>query len=69
MLIYSLASSDGHSRIAKMRDGTCIIGMKSLAMIPLISFDTVVNVYLTLMFLVPMRREFALGTRRRALLG
>ncbi|KAJ6440093.1 Cell division control protein 25 [Purpureocillium lavendulum] len=44
-------------RIAKMRDGTCIIGMKSLAMIPLISFDTVVNVYLTLLFLVPMRRQ------------
>ncbi|UNI19552.1 hypothetical protein JDV02_005732 [Purpureocillium takamizusanense] len=46
-------------RIAKMRDGTCIIGMKSLAMIPLISFDTVVNVYLTLMFLVPMRRMYS----------
>ncbi|KYK58893.1 hypothetical protein DCS_00020 [Drechmeria coniospora] len=43
-------------RIAKMEDGMCVIGMKSLAMIPLISFDAVVNIYLTFMFIIPLRR-------------
>ncbi|PFH60938.1 hypothetical protein XA68_18558 [Ophiocordyceps unilateralis] len=45
-------------RIAEIRDGTCIIGMRSIAMIPLISFDAVVNVYLTGMFLVPLTRLY-----------
>jgi len=35
--------------------GVCVIGMKKFAMIPLISFDVVVNVYLTMLFLVPLR--------------
>ncbi|KHO01983.1 uncharacterized protein MAM_00984 [Metarhizium album ARSEF 1941] len=47
-------------RIAKLDDGECVIGMKSFAMIPLISFDTVVNVYLTIIFLIPLRSEFSL---------
>lgn len=38
-----------------MEDGQCIIGMKSIAMIPLISFDAVVNVYLTVLFLIPLK--------------
>ncbi|KAI5462278.1 hypothetical protein BGZ63DRAFT_209469 [Mariannaea sp. PMI_226] len=43
-------------RIAKIdENGVCIIGMKSIAMIPLISFDAVVNVYLTVLFLIPLR--------------
>ncbi|RDA94866.1 hypothetical protein CP533_4272 [Ophiocordyceps camponoti-saundersi (nom. inval.)] len=45
-------------RIAEIRDGICIIGMKSAAMIPLISFDAVVNVYLTGLFLVPLTRLY-----------
>ncbi|KJZ75058.1 hypothetical protein HIM_05544 [Hirsutella minnesotensis 3608] len=45
-------------RIAKMEGGACIIGMESVAMIPLISFDTVVNVYLTIMFLIPLTRLY-----------
>ncbi|EXU99812.1 hypothetical protein X797_006941 [Metarhizium robertsii] len=48
-------------RIAKLQDGECIIGMKSFAMIPLISFDAVVNVYLTIIFLIPLRSEFLPG--------
>lgn len=44
-----------NSRIAKLKEGECIIGMKSFAMIPLISFDAIVNVYLTIMFLIPLR--------------
>ncbi|KID91563.1 hypothetical protein MGU_01533 [Metarhizium guizhouense ARSEF 977] len=46
-------------RIAKLQDGECIIGMKSFAMIPLISFDTVVNVYLTIIFLIPLRNLYS----------
>lgn len=38
-----------------MENGQCIIGMRSIAMIPLISFDTVVNVYLTILFLIPLK--------------
>ncbi|KAL2205386.1 hypothetical protein CC79DRAFT_1259371, partial [Sarocladium strictum] len=43
-------------RITKIENGQCIIGMRSVAMIPLISFDAVVNVYLTIIFLIPLRR-------------
>ncbi|OAQ72995.2 hypothetical protein VFPPC_12906 [Pochonia chlamydosporia 170] len=46
-------------RIARLQDGECIIGMKSFAMIPLISFDTVVNVYLTIIFLIPLRKLYS----------
>ncbi|KAH6900166.1 hypothetical protein B0T10DRAFT_17751 [Thelonectria olida] len=47
-------------RIAKIdENGVCIIGMKSIAMIPLISFDAVVNVYLTILFLIPLRSLYS----------
>lgn len=32
--------------------------MKSVAMVPLISFDAVVNVYLTILFLIPLSSMF-----------
>jgi len=32
------------SRITRVENGQCIIGMKKLAMIPLITFDLLVNV-------------------------
>lgn len=40
-----------------MENGQCIIGMQSISMIPLISFDAVVNVYLTVLFLIPLKSE------------
>lgn len=46
-------------RIAKIENGQCIIGMKSIAMIPLISFDAVVNVYLTILFLIPLKNLYS----------
>lgn len=46
------------SRITRLENGQCIIGMKSVAMIPLISFDFVVNVYLTILFLIPLKSKF-----------
>lgn len=45
-----------------MEGGQCIIGMKSIAMIPLISFDAVVNVYLTVMFLIPLKSKLKPNT-------
>lgn len=37
------------------KSGMCIIGMKEKAMMPLIIFDAVVNFYLTLLFVIPLR--------------
>ncbi|KAK6538449.1 hypothetical protein TWF694_010034 [Orbilia ellipsospora] len=41
-------------RFAYFKDGVCRIGMKTFALIPLVVFDVVVNVYLTILFLVPV---------------
>jgi hypothetical protein len=38
--------------------GVCIIGMQKIAMLPLIAFEVVVNIYLTLLFILPLRRTF-----------
>ena len=32
--------------------------MKNVSMIPLISFDAVVNIYLTILFLIPMKSKY-----------
>ncbi|KAK4226444.1 hypothetical protein QBC38DRAFT_228773 [Podospora fimiseda] len=45
-------------RITKVENGQCIIGMQRPAMIPLISFDLLVNIYLTLVFLIPLTRLY-----------
>ncbi|KAM7200501.1 hypothetical protein V8F20_005232 [Naviculisporaceae sp. PSN 640] len=41
-------------RITRVENGQCIIGMQKLAMIPLIAFDLLVNIYLTVLFLIPL---------------
>ncbi|KAK2053066.1 hypothetical protein LY76DRAFT_582425 [Colletotrichum caudatum] len=41
-------------RITHFEDGTCIIGMQTPVILPLISFDAAVNVYLTILFLLPL---------------
>ncbi|KAH7155248.1 hypothetical protein B0J13DRAFT_221504 [Dactylonectria estremocensis] len=46
-------------RIAKFENGVCIIGMRSISMIPLISFDAVVNIYLTILFLIPLKNLYS----------
>ncbi|KAF2714154.1 hypothetical protein K504DRAFT_531002 [Pleomassaria siparia CBS 279.74] len=38
--------------------GVCIIGMKKIAMLPFITLDVVVNVYLTLLFIIPLRQLY-----------
>ncbi|KAH7379730.1 hypothetical protein BKA64DRAFT_234607 [Cadophora sp. MPI-SDFR-AT-0126] len=40
-------------------DGTCIIGMEMKAMMPLIIFDAVVNFYLTMLFVLPLRSLYS----------
>lgn len=52
-----MSLTNHNSRITRMENGQCIIGMRSIAMIPLISFDAVVNVYLTVLFLIPLKSE------------
>ncbi|KAJ3943810.1 uncharacterized protein N0V96_006743 [Colletotrichum fioriniae] len=44
-------------RITRIDDGQCYIGMQKVSMIPLISFDAVVNVYLTILFLIPLKSK------------
>ncbi|KAJ4334342.1 hypothetical protein N0V95_009191 [Ascochyta clinopodiicola] len=39
--------------------GMCIIGMQKIAMMPLIIFEVVVNVYLTLLFILPLRQLYS----------
>ncbi|KAM0246340.1 hypothetical protein ACHAP5_004813 [Fusarium lateritium] len=46
-------------RIAKIVNGECFIGMKKVSMIPLIAFDAVVNVYLTILFLIPLKNLYS----------
>ncbi|PNY29557.1 Uncharacterized protein TCAP_00527 [Tolypocladium capitatum] len=53
-------------RIAKINNGICVIGMKSFAMIPLISFDAGVNVYLTIMFIIPLRNLYSFRNMPRS---
>ncbi|KAK6008603.1 hypothetical protein QM012_000506 [Aureobasidium pullulans] len=46
-------------RIAYINEkGVCVIGMKRRALVPLITFDVVLNVYLTSLFLHPLRLLF-----------
>ncbi|KAH3910781.1 hypothetical protein HBI56_188250 [Parastagonospora nodorum] len=43
-------------RISYVNDkGVCIIGMQKVSMMPLIIFEAVVNIYLTLLFIIPLR--------------
>ncbi|KAF2191896.1 hypothetical protein K469DRAFT_655092 [Zopfia rhizophila CBS 207.26] len=40
-------------------NGTCIVGMKRIAMIPLLSFEILVNVYLTMLFVLPILKTYS----------
>ncbi|CAH0059519.1 unnamed protein product [Clonostachys solani] len=45
-------------RIVRMEQGQCFIGMEGVGIIPLITFDSLANAYLTLLFLVPLRKIY-----------
>ncbi|OTA53452.1 hypothetical protein K449DRAFT_469979 [Hypoxylon sp. EC38] len=46
-------------RIARMDNGQCIIGIERPALVLLITFDILVNVYLTILFLSPLRDVYS----------
>ncbi|KAF2650765.1 hypothetical protein K491DRAFT_782398 [Lophiostoma macrostomum CBS 122681] len=47
-------------RIAYINDdGICTIGMKKISMLPLIIFEVIVNVYLTILFIIPLRKLYS----------
>ncbi|KAK3387678.1 hypothetical protein B0H63DRAFT_470687 [Podospora didyma] len=52
-------------RITRVENGQCIIGMKKLAMIPLIAFDLLVNVYLTILFLIPLSSLYSYKNKQQ----
>ncbi|EPS38667.1 hypothetical protein H072_7630 [Dactylellina haptotyla CBS 200.50] len=41
-------------RVSYFKDGVCRIGMKTFALVPVVAFDAIVNVYLTSLFLIPV---------------
>jgi len=47
------------------QDGICIIGLKHFATIPMISYDLFLNVFLTAMFVWPLRRSNVMIRRLR----
>ncbi|GAB7347818.1 hypothetical protein MBLNU459_g5355t1 [Dothideomycetes sp. NU459] len=49
------------------RRGTCYIGIKRVALLPLISFEVLINLYLTSLFLHPLRQlySYSHGTNAR----
>ncbi|KAJ4264360.1 hypothetical protein NW762_005558 [Fusarium torreyae] len=42
-----------------MEHGQCIIGMKTVALLPLLAADVVVNIYLTSLFLIPLKSLYS----------
>ncbi|KAH6658237.1 hypothetical protein BKA67DRAFT_656445 [Truncatella angustata] len=46
-------------RIDYIENGKCVIGMQRPVLIPLVSFDLAVNVYLTILFLIPLRSTYS----------
>lgn len=46
-------------RITSLENGKCVIGMQRPVLIPLVSFDLAVNVYLTFLFLIPLRTTYS----------
>jgi hypothetical protein len=56
LLVHTHVKLTLHRRITYINDkGVCIIGMQKIAMLPLIVFEVIVNVYLTLLFIIPLR--------------
>ncbi|KAK3898835.1 hypothetical protein C8A05DRAFT_37571 [Staphylotrichum tortipilum] len=53
-------------RFARVENGECIIGMQRPAMIPLIVFDLLVNIYLTIIFLKPLSSLYSYKNFERA---
>ncbi|KAK3950265.1 hypothetical protein QBC32DRAFT_19328 [Pseudoneurospora amorphoporcata] len=52
-------------RITKIENKQCIIGMERYAMIPLIVYDLLVNVYLTVLFVLPLLGLYAFNSSQQ----
>ncbi|KAJ4246864.1 hypothetical protein NW762_013416 [Fusarium torreyae] len=50
-------------RIARITNGECYIGMEKISMIPLIAFDFVINIYLTILFLIPLKNLYSFSNQ------
>ncbi|TLD29197.1 hypothetical protein PspLS_03459 [Pyricularia sp. CBS 133598] len=46
-------------------DGTCVIGQSRFVLIPLIAFDAFINIYLTILFLIPLLRLYSVHLKVR----
>ncbi|KAL1620560.1 hypothetical protein SLS56_009586 [Neofusicoccum ribis] len=55
-------------RFSRIDNGTCVIGMEKKALLPLIVFDVAVNIYLTTLFIVPLRQLYSYKSQANATL-
>ncbi|KAL5878633.1 hypothetical protein ACKVWH_007799 [Pyricularia oryzae] len=46
-------------------DGTCVIGQTRFVLIPLIAFDVFINIYLTILFLIPLLKLYSVHLKVR----
>ncbi|KAF3004455.1 hypothetical protein E8E14_003223 [Neopestalotiopsis sp. 37M] len=51
-------------RITYLDNGKCVIGMQRPVLIPLVSFDLAVNVYLTILFLIPLWKTYSFNMKK-----
>ncbi|KAK6189441.1 hypothetical protein LQW54_013261 [Pestalotiopsis sp. IQ-011] len=51
-------------RITYLDNGKCVIGMQRPVLIPLVSFDLAVNVYLTILFLIPLWKTYSFNMEK-----
>ncbi|KAJ7679374.1 hypothetical protein DFH06DRAFT_1166401 [Mycena polygramma] len=66
-LYIGVVASMIYGRIAEIRsgDGACVIGLKPMASLPLLSYDLYINVLLTSLFLWPLMRAKFVNLRLR----
>jgi hypothetical protein len=53
-------------RIVRIEEGQCVIGMEGVGIIPLITFDALANTYLTIMFLIPLKKLYSFRNMARS---
>ncbi|RGP78962.1 hypothetical protein FLONG3_2868 [Fusarium longipes] len=63
---FIVAVMNFYYRFARLIDGTCYIGMERISMIPLIAFDFIINIYLTILFLLPLTNLYSFKKKPQA---
>ncbi|RFN42600.1 hypothetical protein FIE12Z_12763 [Fusarium flagelliforme] len=56
---FIVAVMNFYYRFARLENGECYIGMERISMIPLVAFDFVINIYLTILFLLPLTNSYS----------